>query len=267
MDQSAQPGESALDPQAVRGWLDPYCPPLELECHSRIGSTNDRGKELARQGAPAWKVVVADRQFAGRGRRGKHWDSPSGKNIYLTVTLPPPAGADELGHLPLLAGVASTEALDTLGLTVRLKWPNDLLTPEGKKVGGILAETEPRSGQVVLGIGLNVRGGTSGGDGPEPLARGELQGQAGERLDRNRMIGILVTHLYGVWVRYRNEGFPFIREQWEGRAWKMGETVRLEGEGITCTGTLSGLDRWGRLLLTTPEGPRAFASGFLSLRW
>jgi BirA family biotin operon repressor/biotin-[acetyl-CoA-carboxylase] ligase len=129
--------------------------PAPLEHHETLASTSDRLKELAREGAPAWTVVTADEQTAGRGRQGRAWASPRG-GLYLSVLVRPASGWATL--LPLAAGVAVAEALETYGLGVRLKWPNDVLL-EGGKVAGILAEASSTASAldwVVLGIGVNL---------------------------------------------------------------------------------------------------------------
>jgi BirA family biotin operon repressor/biotin-[acetyl-CoA-carboxylase] ligase len=131
--------------------------PAPIEWHAEIASTNDRLKELARSGAPAWTVAIADRQSAGRGRRGNAWASPLG-NLHLSVLLPVPGDAAALTLIPLVAGLAVAEAVEEQGPPARLKWPNDVLLG-GRKVAGVLAEAAS-NGQgvdsIVLGIGLNV---------------------------------------------------------------------------------------------------------------
>jgi biotin-(acetyl-CoA carboxylase) ligase len=134
-------------------------------------------------------------------------------------------------------------------------------------VGGILAETEPSSGQVVLGIGINVRGETVQAVNEGDLARGTLEDQIVGELVPEQIIALLVGGLYETWAAYRTKGFPLFRDRWEARAWRKGEYVRLHGEGFTCSGVLAGLDQWGRLVVMTPEGRRAYSSGSLSLRW
>jgi BirA family biotin operon repressor/biotin-[acetyl-CoA-carboxylase] ligase len=129
--------------------------PAPVEHHDVLPSTNDRLKELARGGAPAWTVVLADEQTAGRGRQGRAWESPKG-GLYLSVLLRPSSASAAL--LPLAAGVAVAEALGHFGVPAQLKWPNDVLL-EGRKLAGILAEASSSASAlewVVLGIGVNV---------------------------------------------------------------------------------------------------------------
>lgn len=144
------------EPVAV--WEAVWGVPL-VEAWTTLSSTNDRALELGRAGAPAWTVVVADHQSAGRGRVGRSWHSTPGAGLLVSVLLRPPAPA-RAGLLPLVTGVAMARAIEQshrpsgTPATIGLKWPNDLWVGGGK-CGGILCE---RSGDaVVVGIGVNLR--------------------------------------------------------------------------------------------------------------
>jgi BirA family biotin operon repressor/biotin-[acetyl-CoA-carboxylase] ligase len=124
---------------------------------ARTSSTMDVLHELAREGAAAGIAVVAEEQGAGRGSRGRSWDSPRG-GLWLSVLTRPPVAALEL--LSLRAGLAMAELLASRGAgdRVRVKWPNDLMLDE-RKVGGILCEARWQGdvpAWVVVGLGLNV---------------------------------------------------------------------------------------------------------------
>jgi len=119
------------------------------------GSTNEDLRERARAGAPAWTVLIARKQRAGRGRHGREWVSGEG-DLCLSVLLRPDAAW--AGLLPLAAALAVAEMLEGLSLRPRLKWPNDVLVGE-RKIAGILAEGLSAGGileAVVIGIGLNL---------------------------------------------------------------------------------------------------------------
>jgi BirA family biotin operon repressor/biotin-[acetyl-CoA-carboxylase] ligase len=131
-----------------------------LEVFQVLGSTNDRVKALAENGADSWTVVLAEAQTGGRGRGGKGWDSPAGKGIWLSV-LVPSGGHEADALLSIRVAMATADVLEAIydvedgeERGIRLKWPNDLLL-RGRKLGGILCETAGRGG-VVVGIGLNV---------------------------------------------------------------------------------------------------------------
>jgi BirA family biotin operon repressor/biotin-[acetyl-CoA-carboxylase] ligase len=115
--------------------------------HRLTDSTNERAKELALAGAPHGTLVTADEQTAGRGRQGRTWSAEPGDALLLSLVL---RSLDEL--LPLRAAVAVAESIP---MSARIKWPNDVWV-EGKKIAGILVEGRPQEGWAVLGIGLNV---------------------------------------------------------------------------------------------------------------
>jgi BirA family biotin operon repressor/biotin-[acetyl-CoA-carboxylase] ligase len=117
------------------------------EHHETIGSTNDRARELAEEGAKHGTLVTADEQTSGRGRQGRSWVTPRGTAIAASLVL---RDFDEL--LPLRAGVA---VADVAGPGALVKWPNDVWI-DGKKVAGILAESKSEPRWAVLGIGVNV---------------------------------------------------------------------------------------------------------------
>src|SRR5215217_1880886 len=117
------------------------------EHHERIGSTNDRARELAEQGAAHGTLVTAGEQTAGRGRQGRSWATPPGTAIAASLVL---REFDNL--LPLRAGLA---VADVAGAGAMVKWPNDVWIG-GRKVAGILAEARSEPRWAVLGIGVNV---------------------------------------------------------------------------------------------------------------
>ena len=109
----------------------------------------------AADGAPEGTVVVAEEQTAGRGRRGRTWESTARAGLWWSLLLRPPVPADRLGWLPLVVGVGVARGLRTAAdAEVSLKWPNDVLV-DGKKLAGILAE-RLADGSVVVGVGINV---------------------------------------------------------------------------------------------------------------
>jgi BirA family transcriptional regulator, biotin operon repressor / biotin---[acetyl-CoA-carboxylase] ligase len=127
--------------------------------HFRTVSTNTEALHLAQQGAVHGTVVVAEEQTGGRGRMGRTWYSEKSSGIYVSVILRPPFSPAAAPILTLMAGVAARETLSAVtGLSVDIRWPNDLLV-NGKKVAGILTEMSAELGRlhaVVLGIGINV---------------------------------------------------------------------------------------------------------------
>lgn len=124
-----------------------------LEWAAEVDSTNAWALRAPLPG-PGVRAFIADTQFAGRGRRGRVWQSPPGANLYLSLMRGWELPLGDLGPLSICAGIAVAEVLRGLGLpSIHVKWPNDLMV-EGRKVGGLLVEVG--AGRVVLGLGLNV---------------------------------------------------------------------------------------------------------------
>jgi len=150
----------------------------EVEWHARLGSTNDRLRELALAGAPPFTGVIALEQTAGRGRRGRTWISAPGAGLWMSILIPaPPAGAP--GASTLVTGLAAALAIEAVsGIPVGLKWPNDLFVqrrpgiPDIGKVGGVLCEMVSFGGgvRILAGLGINLRAPGDAGSGPRGSA-------------------------------------------------------------------------------------------------
>ncbi len=220
-----------------------------VELHERIGSTNDRARELADSGAPEHTVVLADEQTSGRGRRGTRWHSPPGCGLWLsTLAKAPP----DVAVLPLCVGLAASEAIEavTPAVQVAIKWPNDLLVGE-RKVGGVLCEAV--GARVVIGIGINV--GEPEGGFPDDL-RGvatTLEAEGGTRPDR----GDLASELVGRLRAWTDGGevvlTPERHAALRGRDALRGREVMTEQAG---PGTAVGIEATGALTLERPDGER-----------
>ena len=134
-----------------------------LHVLDEVTSTNSQAATLAQQGAPHGAVVVAETQTAGRGRLGRHWHSPPGKNLYCSLLLRTMPGRDQqplwLSWIPLIAALAVSRAVQvTADLKPTVKWPNDILIGN-RKLGGVLCESSglgTSHAVVIVGIGLNV---------------------------------------------------------------------------------------------------------------
>lgn len=121
----------------------------------RVGSTQDVLRAWAEEGAEEGALVLAEVQEKGRGRRGRSWESQPGESLTFSLLLRPGLSLTALGLLPLLAGLALWRAVGVGGL----KWPNDLLAPDGRKMAGVLLEAKAEGEEVayvLLGVGINV---------------------------------------------------------------------------------------------------------------
>lgn len=131
----------------------------QLLIFAETASTNDEARALAQDGAAAGTAVIAEHQWAGRGREGRAWRDEPGLSLLLSVILRPATGMSALGPIPLRVGMTVCNAIEQCAsLPVRLKWPNDVLVPDGRKLAGILCEATSGPGGtfVIAGIGINV---------------------------------------------------------------------------------------------------------------
>ncbi len=130
-----------------------------LRFQASASSSNDLAREWLDQGGADGLVVVVGEQTAGRGRRGRRWESPAGKGLYFSVGLRPELGAEQLHLLTFLGAVAAAEGLRQQGVEADIRWPNDIEV-RGRKLSGILVETRVEGAQMtsaILGVGINLR--------------------------------------------------------------------------------------------------------------
>ncbi|HGX92220.1 MAG TPA: bifunctional biotin--[acetyl-CoA-carboxylase] ligase/biotin operon repressor BirA [Candidatus Tenderia sp.] len=238
-----------------------------LEIYQDIPSTNRY--LMARAGAVrSGHACFAERQSAGRGRRGRPWVSPFGRNIYLSLYWEYALSPSDLSGLALAVGVGVVEALQALGVNdAQLKWPNDVLW-QRRKLAGILLEMSGESAgpyHVVVGVGLNVdmcRRQSQQID--QPWA--DLRSASGGDVSRNTVAALLLGSLLKVLDRYEHEGFSAFQSAWQGLDAFAGETVVLQMPNGCLTGQACGVDQSGALMLKTAQGVQHFHSGEVSLR-
>ncbi len=243
----------------------------------QVGSTNAWLLQLARDEFHA-HAVLAEQQTAGRGRRGRAWQSPAGCNIYLSLGWIFNAAVRDLSCLPLVVGVAVVRALELLGIQgAGLKWPNDILA-NGRKLGGILLESRPSGGgksAVVMGIGLNVAmppdaAAAQGIDQPWTSVA-ELPGASPDAGLRDRLAGALLDRLLDALQAFETSGFAPFETDWQRFDLLFNQPVRVtaaEGEILGCA---TGIDAQGNLLVSEalPSGEQqahCFNSGEVSVR-
>lgn len=234
-----------------------------FDVFSEIDSTNSF--LLSKNGSA--EVCLAERQTAGRGRRGRQWVSPFAKNIYFSMSWVFSGGAQVLEGLSLAVGVKVVAALESLGLKgLQLKWPNDVLI-DGKKVGGILLEMSGDvSGdcRVVVGIGLNLQmPQKASADIDQAWADLASLGYAGSR---NDITCKLIDHLVVLLDGYSESGFEVYRQEWESFDAFRGKSVKLISADKVEEGVAVGVSASGALLLEQDGYTKAYSGGELSLR-
>lgn len=232
-----------------------------FEAYHSLPSTNDRIIDLAKDGAPAFTVVVADTQTAGRGRSGKTWESLPGLGLWISFLIRPRVGEVQL-LVPILMGIATIRAVEAIcpNLYLEIKWPNDVLI-NGRKLGGILCEKVGPSA-LVVGVGINVNqseddfsstfehSATSLGiEGCPNVSRSEL---AGYLLDESR---ILIDPLPD---EFNDDLLMEIQE----RDTLMGHMVLTETEGM---GKAVGIAGDGSLLIEVGGCHHSIRSGGVSM--
>lgn len=256
-----------LTPLELRPLLNTHDLGQAIHWHEEIGSTSDRAKELAEEGAEHGEVVVAEAQTAGRGRRGRSWASPARKNVYFSVVLRPDLPPARAPEITLVASVAVCEALRQAGVEAGIKWPNDLLA-SGKKIAGILTElaAEPdRVHWVVLGVGVNVNARPE--DFPEALREEatSILVERGQPAPRALFAAACLTAIEEWLDRWEAEGFGAIRAAWRERSVTLGREVVVQVEGREIAGTAEDIDETGALLVRVPGGVERISSGDVTL--
>jgi BirA family transcriptional regulator, biotin operon repressor / biotin---[acetyl-CoA-carboxylase] ligase len=188
-------------------------------------------------------LVLADHQTAGRGRLGRSWEAPAGTALLCSLLLKPPPQR-HAPELSLVAGVAVADALErTLGLSVQIKWPNDVMLRR-RKVAGCLAEA--RDGAVVLGIGVNV--GQTAAELPE--GAGSIRTLTGRTWDREELLSALLDDLGRRYAAWREGGLDAVYDGLGPRDFLRGRRVTVNGT----SGVATMIDRDGRLGIAVGHG-------------
>lgn len=223
-----------------------------------LPSTMDQARQLAQAGTPEWSVVFAETQSAGRGRRGKVWQSAKGAGLYFTIVLYPQLEPAQLGLLPLLVGasLAKTILVQT-GIRTQLKWSNDLLSTDGRKLCGVLLE---QTGQaVLLGVGINV----VQQDFPLELHAAALGEFA--PVERFTLLEAIIKDLQAEYLQFLQEPEHAIY-LWKAQPNTLGQTVRvLEPNGMVWQGLALDLHSSGGLVLQTPIETKVVYAAEVSL--
>ncbi|MGC8462406.1 MAG: biotin--[acetyl-CoA-carboxylase] ligase [Acidimicrobiales bacterium] len=232
-----------------------------------LDSTNRYLLDEARRGAPDGVVVVADHQSAGRGRLGRRWEAPPGACLLASVLVRP--------HLPLserylttacVALAAAEAAAEVGGVVLGVKWPNDLLASDGRKVAGVLAEAEGDA--VVVGIGVNVTWPTDDADLAEP-ALADLAGRAtslvalaGRVVPRGELLdGLLAALEPRAAALDEPAGRRRLAAELRSACTTLGARVRVDLADEHIWGTAVDLTADGRLVVETTTGRQVVSAG------
>ena len=242
---------SASDIAARLGWT--------LETVESTGSTN--ADLVGRVGHGL--VLVAREQTAGRGRLDRHWISAPGDGLTFSVRLQVPSVVSAWGWIPLMAGLATAQAVRAAGAQgVGVKWPNDVVGPQGK-LAGILSQRDGEA--AIVGIGINL---AFAGDRPDPQAVSVAE--LGGSPDVDVILGATIENLSRWWERFVAAGGDAQRcglaGAYTAECVSVGADVKVSGVDRTWTGHAQGIDDRGQLLVSDGGAVVPVSAGDVTLR-
>ena len=217
-------------------------------------STNSAAATLAAKGAVHGTVVIAEHQTQGRGRRGRVWTARRGDAVTLSVILRPNIPP---GRVHLIALMAALAVAEVAGPEAGIKWPNDVLCPQGLKLAGVLCEASFKGKGIdyaIVGIGLNVHGA------PEALGATFLDALSETKHERAQVAEDLVEALLG-WLRALEERPAHALECWSERCIMWGGTVEVDG----VKGVARRIDEDGALIVESEGGQMRVVAGDVGL--
>ena len=241
----------------------------KLYCLEETDSTTIQAKRLAEEGAPEGTLVIADMQSAGKGSRGRCWESPKGTGIFMSAVFRPKLLPVKASMITLVAAYSiASELRKTYGLDVKIKWPNDIVLNR-KKIVGILTEMSSEMDfihYIVTGIGINVNMEKF----PEELAdkATSLYMESGTRFQRAKLAASFLNRMEKDYEQFAAQGsLAFLKDAYNEMLINRGETVRiLQYQGEWC-GIARGINENGELLVEKSDGTiREVFSGEVSVR-
>ncbi len=226
------------------------------EIHTELDSTSAEALRRGGAGAPVW--ILAERQTAGRGRRGRAWRAPEG-HFAATLLMRPEGPPAQMALRSFVAALALRDALVAVtgrGALFTLKWPNDVLL-SGRKLAGILLETGTAPGGAVLAVGIGVNLGAApeiGALEPGALAPAGLAAETGQRVAPVDFLDVLAPAFARWEARLNAEGFEPLRQAWLAGAARLGEEMVARLPGREIAGRFETVDPTGALVVATATG-------------
>lgn len=237
--------------------------------YKQLDSTNTEIARLAMQGAEHGTVVVAESQTAGKGRKGRSWESPARENIYMSILLRPDCVPNKAPMLTLVMAYSVAQVIQELGFSeVQIKWPNDLVL-SGKKVCGILTEMQLMGSEidyVVVGVGINVNTRNfSAGLGDKATS---LFLESGSKFERETIVENIVDNFEHAYRQFCNaQDLSFLQETYNSMLVNAGKEVRVLEPGNEYTAYAQGINSKGELMVRMPNGEeKAIYAGEVSVR-
>jgi BirA family biotin operon repressor/biotin-[acetyl-CoA-carboxylase] ligase len=258
-----------LDPSRISMALSDGHDDRRVVVLESVDSTNQQALSLARScRCPNGTAILAEHQTLGRGRRGRSWVSPYGRNLYCSVVWQFDEGVSALSGLSLVAGIAVARVLrQDFGAPVMLKWPNDIVI-DGAKLGGILVDVDgDLAGPVtaIIGIGLNVN---MSADQGAVIAQAwtDLDSTLGERVSRNLLAARVIAACRVMIAEFARSSFSVYRQEWNSLNAMRGMPVVVETAGEPFAAVAGDVDGDGALLVTAADGLRRIIGGEVSVR-
>lgn len=237
-------------------------------CYETIDSTNAQAKRLAEEGYGNGTLIVANYQEAGRGRRGRSWESPADTTISMSLLLKPDINPNNASMITLVAALAVSKAITQLtGLPAGIKWPNDIVM-NGKKVCGILTEMSAQFdyvNHIVVGIGINV----NTQDFPKEIRdmASSLYLQSGKMISRADLIEAVWEQFEIVYETYlQTQDLYYLVKDYNARLVNMNQKVKVLDPKEAFEGTARGITPRGELMVDTWESRKLVSSGEVSVR-
>lgn len=242
----------------------------DLVCERVVTSTNDLLRERLRDKTelPAGYAIVAEAQTAGRGRRGKHWFSPFGSNLYISLYWPLERGMTAAMGLSVAIGTVIAEVLRAYGVAnIAVKWPNDVLA-SGRKLAGVLIELEGNaveSAHAVIGVGINIEM-PKHMQAPIEQPWTDLSAELEQRVDRNALVQDLVAAFRAGLEVFEREGLAPFLPRWQQFDQLMGHDVTIIMGDRKIRGTAVGIANDGGLNVEVEGVVQKYHAGEVSLR-
>lgn len=247
--------------EAIKGFLQPAVGDQirRLTLLAETDSTNDYLLQLPTADMHG-QIVLAEKQNAGKGRRGRRWQSPQG-NIFLSMGWRFNTRAVSLEGLSAVVGICTCRALSGIGLSGHgIKWPNDIYV-DGAKLAGILVELKGNSHgtSAVIGVGINMHLDAETTSNIDQPATG-LAGQSGlKTTDRNTIVAAVIEEIIAA-LEHGSRRLPdYLREHWSQWDLLAGQAVHLEYQGAAYKGEAQGITPGGALRLHVSSGPGSAA--------
>lgn len=258
-----------LSKEEIESQMQTDCFGKHVVYYEETDSTNTRVKQLAEQGAQQGTLVVADRQSAGKGRRGRGWESPKGENIYMSLLLRPKIEPSKAPMLTLVMAYSVALAIrEQEELEVGIKWPNDLVVGT-KKICGILTEMNAEIdyiNYVVIGVGINVNVKKF----PEELSEKatSLFNEQGKEVRRAVLMAKIMQLFEENYERFlKEQNLAFLQEAYNQLLVSRGREVTVLEPGHEYPAHAIGINETGELLVRKEDGKEeAVFAGEVSVR-